>query len=72
VRTLVSEVRAAGFGSLRIERSPGSPEDIVDVCKLTCLEQSMPIAQAGELAPVLRVMGHKVNLELPQVEKVPQ
>jgi DNA-binding MarR family transcriptional regulator len=72
VQTLVGEVRAAGFGSLRIKRTPGSPEDIVDVCKLTCLEQGMPIAQAGDPAPVLLVTGHKVHLEMPQVQKMAQ
>jgi DNA-binding MarR family transcriptional regulator len=70
VQTLIGEARQAGFATLHVEHTPGSPEDIVDVCRLTCLEQGMPLAKDGELAPVLHVTGRKVQLELPVSEPV--
>jgi len=69
VQSLIAEARAAGVDSLRIERTPGSTDDIMDVCRLTCLEQGMSVAAAGERAGVLRVTGHKVHFELPEVEQ---
>lgn len=71
VQTLISEARAAGFKSMRIEKTPHSPDDIMDVCRLTCLEQNMPVVATGRAA-VLRVNGQKVQLELPQLEQAGQ
>lgn len=69
VQTLLEEARQAGFSAVQIELAPGSPEDMADVCRLTCLEQGMPLAD-GAAAAVLLVTGYKVQLQLPQVEQV--
>ena len=63
LQNLLAEVRAAGFQSVRIEKSTGSPDDIVDICRLTCMEQGMAIAKEGRL-PALFVVGQKVHLEM--------
>jgi DNA-binding MarR family transcriptional regulator len=58
VRELLTEVINAGHSSVRID----GEGDIADICKLTCLEQGIKVAQDG--GPVLRVKGMKVVLEL--------
>lgn len=64
VQTLLAEVRAAGYQTVRVEKAPGSPDDMVDICRLTCLEQGMQVSQEGEASPTLRVIGQKVHLEM--------
>lgn len=63
VQQLVGEVRAAGFQGVHIDKFNGDPEDIADICKLTCLENGLAMLKEGEPGPVLRVHGHKVQLE---------
>lgn len=57
VRELIKEVQASGYESVRIE----GEGDIADVCRLTCLEQGVPITR-DPYAPVLLVRGMKVML----------
>lgn len=64
VQTLLNEVRAAGYDSVRLEKVADSPNDIADICRLTCLEQGMPILNDSEIAPVLKIYGQKVHLEM--------
>jgi len=75
VRELISQVRQAGFTQIRIEgESDTLKGDIVDICRLTCLEQGItivhsPITEAGEPGnpgelPVLEVQGTKVVLRM--------
>lgn len=63
---LLREVKRAGYDRVRIEGD--SKNDLVDVCRLTCLEQGVkvlgPGAGGGEL-PVLRVEGRELSLEWP-------
>jgi DNA-binding MarR family transcriptional regulator len=68
VTKLLADVRAAGHSAVRIEKMPGSPSDIVDICRLTCLEQGIGVVNAGP-APVLRVVGQKVQLEFGEHER---
>jgi DNA-binding MarR family transcriptional regulator len=70
VTKLLTDVRAAGHNAVSIEKTPGSPSDILDICRLTCLEQGITIAKADQLAPVLRVVGQKVQLELGEHERL--
>jgi hypothetical protein len=67
VTKLLGEARAAGYSAVRIEKAPGSPSDILDICRLTCLEQGVAVV-ASDPAPVLRVLGQKVHLELGEHE----
>jgi hypothetical protein len=61
---LLSQAREAGHERVRIE----GEGDLLDVCRLTCLEQSVNVAPPGSdgLLPVLRVSGAAVRLELPE------
>lgn len=64
VQELLEEVRAAGYGGVRIETQTESADDITDICRLTCLEQGMAILNGNGPGPVLRVRGPKVNLDM--------
>lgn len=63
VQQLLTEVRAAGFDGVHIDKYNGDPEDIADICRLTCLEQGLAILSSNEIGPTLGVRGHKVQLE---------
>lgn len=63
VQQLLDEVRTAGFQGVHISKFNGDPEDIADICKLTCLEQGISILKHEEPGPTLGVRGHKVHLE---------
>jgi DNA-binding MarR family transcriptional regulator len=63
VRTRVIEaldqVQSAGFDCVQIL----GEGDVADVCRLTCLEQNIPIVTHDE-APILHIQGLKVFVEL--------
>jgi DNA-binding MarR family transcriptional regulator len=63
VQQLLTDVHAAGYQAVRIEKSNGDPEDIVDICNLTCIEQGIALLKPGEPGPVLIIHGHKVRLD---------
>lgn len=64
-RELLQEVRRAGYKRVRIE----GDNDLVDVCRLTCLEQGVEVISSGSAndksLPVLRVEGRELSLEWP-------
>ncbi len=68
-RRLLGALRESGYNQVCLE---GDPEnDLLDVCRLTCLEQEIAIAKAGNpLAdgevPTLRVVGQELTLAGPQ------
>jgi DNA-binding MarR family transcriptional regulator len=64
VQQLLDEVRGAGFQGVHISKFNGDPEDIADICKLTCIEQGLSILKMDQPGPTLSVRGHKVHLEL--------
>ncbi len=63
-RELIAKAREAGFQRVVV----AGQGDLVDVCRLTCLEQSVPVAALGGegALPVLRVSGSAVMLEMPE------
>mgnify|MGYP002625909350 CR=1 FL=1 len=63
VSDLLDQVVDAGHEAVRIEVQQQGPDDIADICRLTCLEKGLEISDNGAGA-VLRVRGHKVLLEL--------
>ena len=63
VQQLLTEVRTAGFDGIHIDKYNGDPEDIADICRLTCLEQGMSILKSEIPGPTLGIRGHKVQLE---------
>lgn len=54
----LEEMRQAGYSSVRLD----AEGDIADICRLTCLEQDIPIVYDHH-APVLKINGLKVWLE---------
>lgn len=60
VRTLLEQVREAGWSAVRLE----GQGDLADVCRLTCLEQGVKITEEPR-APALRVEGLRVTLVWP-------
>lgn len=65
VTTLLEQVDASGYEVVSIDAMEQGPEDVLDVCKLTCLEQGVEVVDAGQDVPVLRIEGVRVFLELP-------
>ncbi len=59
VREHLEQIKAAGFETVSI-RGEG---DVADICRLTCLEQGVTVAEDGN-APVLEVVGLKVFLDM--------
>src|SRR5690606_17528400 len=41
VQQLLDEVREQGYHAVRVEKANQDPEDIADICRLTCLEQGL-------------------------------
>lgn len=83
---LLREVRRAGYDRVRIEgelgAGTGTGNDLVDVCRLTCLEQGIKAVSStgagegepepeekGRRIPTLRVEGRELILEWPEEEK---
>jgi len=64
VQELLDDLRAAGYEAVHIETETESPDDITDICRLTCLEQGITILNGESRGPVLRVRGPRVQLEL--------
>jgi DNA-binding MarR family transcriptional regulator len=58
VKDYLTKVRNAGYDRVRIVGSG----DVADICKLTCIEQGMAVAN-DESAPALVLDGYKIRLE---------
>lgn len=58
---LLDEVQAAGYNEVHID----GDGDVVEICRLTCLERGIKVASASQmdLLPVLRVEGRGLALE---------
>jgi DNA-binding MarR family transcriptional regulator len=63
----LEQVRAAGFEAVRMDTHRQGPEDILDICKLTCLEQGIDVVESDDV-PVLEIRGVKVHVRLPEKE----
>jgi len=60
---LLAEVRGAGYDRVGIE----GHGDLVDVCRLTCLEHGMEVVSDGSYrVPVIKVEGMGLELEWPE------
>jgi DNA-binding MarR family transcriptional regulator len=74
VRELLGEVKQAGYDQVRIESEADindpkistQTNDIVDICRLTCLEHGITITQDPS-APILVVNGVKVILYIEEL-----
>lgn len=65
VTDLITDARHAGYHQIRIDGEQQGPEDILDICKLTCIEQGIQMIDDGN-TPTLRIRGAKVTLEYPE------
>ncbi len=68
VNTLLEQLREAGYQQAVIRVMDQGPDDIMDICRLTCLEHGVEVVKPdapGEV-PVLEVRGSKVYLHLPE------
>lgn len=68
VRELLGEVKQAGYHHIHI----AGEGDIADICRLTCLEQGIVLADVSDgkpaNLPVLEVHGLKVHLYYPEMQ----
>jgi hypothetical protein len=55
----LADVKRAGYDSVRVE----GDGDIADICRLTCLEQSVQILDQANI-PTLEVRGVKVSVKM--------
>ncbi|HKZ55541.1 MAG TPA: winged helix-turn-helix transcriptional regulator [Anaerolineales bacterium] len=60
-RRLLQEARARGYRSVLVE----GDGELADVCRLTCLEQGMPVAEPGQdgATALLQVVGREIHLQ---------
>lgn len=65
VTNYLLEIKAAGYDSLKINGEQQGPDDILDICRLTCLEHDIQILTGGELPEIL-IKGGDVHLKLPE------
>jgi len=67
-RTLLADLHREGYASVRLEGDPHN--DLIDVCRLTCLEQGISAVDGSSAktsdVPVLRLAGRKISLEWPR------
>jgi hypothetical protein len=64
VSKLLGELKDEGYQRARIQVSDQGPDDIMDICRLTCLEQGVEIVKSTDV-PILEVRGSKVFLHYP-------
>ena len=67
VTELLEQVRAEGFKAVRLDDQQQGPDDILDICKLSCLELGFEVVEGANVL-VLEVRGAKVLLRLPDAE----
>jgi DNA-binding MarR family transcriptional regulator len=64
VRELLSQIKQAGYTQVIID----GDGDIADICRLTCLEQGVTLADSVDsqvaIVPVIEVSGTKVRLQM--------
>jgi DNA-binding MarR family transcriptional regulator len=67
VTDLLTDVRKIGYDSVRIEALRKGPDDIIDICRLSCLEHNIKVVETGNV-PILQVRGVRVSLVQPEKE----
>jgi DNA-binding MarR family transcriptional regulator len=63
----LEQVNAKGFDAVRLDTQMQGPEDILDICKLTCMEQGVRVVEASDV-PVIEIRGVKVVVRWPEKE----
>ncbi|MEK6222589.1 MAG: winged helix-turn-helix domain-containing protein [Chloroflexota bacterium] len=62
VTKLLKELKASGHHAIRIDGQEQGPEDILDICKLSCIEQEIEVVERMDV-PVLVIRGVRVSVE---------
>ncbi len=65
VSKLLGELKDDGYQRIRIKVSDQGPDDIMDICRLTCLELGVDVVEDPDV-PMLEVRGSKVFLHFPE------
>lgn len=63
----LKQVQSAGYEQVQVQ----GEGDVAEVCRLTCLEQNIPIVKDDE-APVLHIQGLKVFVDLGDGQMLPE
>lgn len=69
VSGLLSELKEEGYQYVHLQVSDQGPDDIKDICRLTCLELGVEMVDSMDV-PVLEVRGSKVYLQFPESGEV--
>ena len=67
VTKLLKQVEERGYDAVQLDGHKQGPDDILDICRLTCLEQGVKVMEDAN-SPVLQVSGVKVSLSWPDEE----
>ena len=67
ISQLLDDLKAAGYTQVSIDATEQGPHDIMDICRLTCLEQGVAVVEDDQ-QPVLQIRGFRVFLKLPGKE----
>ncbi|MCD4752302.1 MAG: hypothetical protein K8R40_04460, partial [Anaerolineaceae bacterium] len=65
VQEAVEQIQERGYSKVRIE---GSVADIVDICRLTCIEQGIDISAETNCVPILRIEHLKIHVDWSLIE----
>ena len=60
---LIYELREAGYDSVNISGTNPGPDDLLDICKLTCLEQNILLVDDPN-SPTLNIKGKNIELTI--------
>jgi DNA-binding MarR family transcriptional regulator len=61
VTDLINELRESGYDSVHISGSSHGPDDLVDICRLTCLEQNIALVD-DPILPKFQIQGKNIEL----------
>lgn len=65
VQEAVEQIQERGYSKVHIE---GSVADIVDICRLTCIEQEIKITEETHNVPILRIEHLKIHVDWSKIE----
>jgi DNA-binding MarR family transcriptional regulator len=66
IAILLTQIKEAGYTQVYVEPTKHDPEDIMDICRLTCLEHGIQIIENPANVPALKLSGFKVTLDMPE------
>lgn len=66
IAILLTQIKEAGYTQVYVEPTEHDPEDIMDICRLTCLEHGIQIIENPANVPALKLSGFKVTLDMPE------